>query len=84
MDYIAGVYQKIEEIVNEPGSSGGYRTVWHTLEMERICIPQKLVQTFLKELDPAGRDRRCQHSIRTRQYINPALDFAWHIDGYDL
>ena len=59
-----------------PGSSGGYRTVWHTLEMEGIRIPQKFVQMFLKEIDPAGCERR-------RQYVNPGPDFAWHIDGYD-
>ena len=37
---------------------------------------------FLKEIDPAGCERRRQHSIRRRQYVNPGPDFAWHIDGY--
>ena len=83
-DNLRLAYQKIEEIVHGPGSSGGYRTVWHTLEMEEaICIPRKFVQMFLKEKDPAGCERRRHHSIRRRQYINPGPDFAWHIDGYD-
>ena len=53
------------------------------LEMEGIRIPRKFVQMFLKEIDPAGCERRRQHSIRRRQYVNPGPDFAWHIDGYD-
>ena len=76
-------YQTIEKIVHGLGSSGGYRTVWHTLEMEGIRIPRKFVQMFLKEIDPAGCERHRQHSIKRRQYVNPGLDFAWHIDGYD-
>ena len=40
-DNLKLVYQKIEEIVNGSGSSGGYQTVWHTLEMEGIFIPRK-------------------------------------------
>ena len=48
-----------------------------------IRIPRKFVQMFLKEIDLAGCERRRQHSIRRRQYINPGPDFAWHIDGYD-
>ena len=82
-DSLRLTYQTIEEIAHGHGSSGGYRTVWHTLEMEGIRIPQKFVQKFLKEIDPAGCERRRQHSIRRRQYVNPGPDFAWHIDGYD-
>ena len=52
------------------------------MEIEGIRIPQKFVQMFLKEIDPAGCERR-QHSIRRRQYITPSSKFAWHINGYD-
>ena len=31
--------QRIEEIVNGPGFSGGYRAVWHTLKMEGTQVP---------------------------------------------
>ena len=51
--------------------------------MEGIRIPRKFVQMFLQEIDPAGCERRRQHSIRGRQYINPGPDFTRHIDGYD-
>ena len=82
-DNLRLAYQTIEEIVHGPGSSGGYRTVWHTLEMEGIRIPRKFVQMFLKEIHRAGYERRRQHSIRRRQYVNPGPDFSWDIDGYD-
>ena len=39
-------YQTIEKIFHGLGNRGGYRTVWHTLEMEGICIPRKFVQIF--------------------------------------
>ena len=61
--------------------------------MEGIRIPRKLVQMFLKEIDPAGCERRRQHSIRRSQYVHPGPDcydklkpsgFPIHgaIDGY--
>ena len=52
-DNLRLAYQTVEEIVHGPGSSGEYQTVWHTMEMEGIRIPRKLVQMFLKEIDPA-------------------------------
>ena len=51
--------------------------------MEGIRIPRTFVQMFLKEIDPAGCKRRRQDSIRRCRYINPGLDLAWDIDGYD-
>ena len=42
--YFRRAYQRIEEIVNGPGSSGGYRAVWHTLKMEGTQVPQRFVQ----------------------------------------
>ena len=38
---------------------------------------------MLKEIDPVGCKPRRQHSIRRCQYINPGLDFTWHIDNYN-
>ena len=55
-DNLRLAYQKIEEIVNGPGVSGGYRTVWHTMEMEGIRIPRKFVQNVFKG-DSSGRVR---------------------------
>ena len=36
--------QRIIEIINGPGSCGGYRTVWHTLKMEGLNVPRIIVQ----------------------------------------
>ena len=38
-------------MINGPGSSGGYRSVWHSLEMEGLRIPRVVVQDLLKELE---------------------------------
>ena len=75
-------YQRIEEIVNGPGSSGGYRAVWHTLKMEGTQVPRRFVQWSLKEIDPVGCELRRKHGIKRRQYINSGPNFAWYIDGY--
>ena len=44
--------QYVSEIINGPGLSGEYRTIWHTLAMEGLQVPCIIVQDILKELDP--------------------------------
>ena len=74
---------RINEIMNGPGSCGGYRTVWHTLEMEGIRVPRMFVQCYLKERDPEASENRRRHRLKRRQYRNRGPNFVWHIDGYD-
>ena len=74
---------KIRNLINGPASAGGYRVVWHFLEMDGIRVPRSIVRTILKELDPEGVERRRSHRLRRRKYSNPGPNFAWHIDGYD-
>lgn len=40
---------------------GGYRTIWHTLEMEGIKVPRIVVQEIVKELYPNGTELRKSH-----------------------
>ncbi|CAB4016136.1 Hypothetical predicted protein [Paramuricea clavata] len=77
------VRQRIRELINGPASSGGYRTVWHTLEMEGLRVPRIVVQDILKELDPEGTEWRKAHRFKRREYHNPGPNYAWHMDGYD-
>ena len=77
------VRQRIQGMINGPGSAGGYRTVWHSLELEGIRVPRSVVQSLLKELDPEGSENRRRHRLRRRRYVNPGPNFVWHIDGYD-
>ena len=77
------VRRRIEQIVNGPGSSGGYRTVWHTLRLEGYQVPRCVVQNLLKLVDPDGTVRRRRNKLKRRQYRNPGPNYAWHIDGYD-
>ena len=76
-------YQRIEEIVNGPGSSGEYRAVWHTLKMEGTQVPRRFVQWSLKEIDLIGCELRRKYGIKRKQYINSGPNFAWYIDGCD-
>ena len=75
--------RRLEEIVNGPGSCGGYRTVWHTLQLEGWQIPRTVVANLLKEIDPDGTEFRKARRLKRRKYRNPGPNYAWHIDGYD-
>ena len=70
-------------MINGPGSSGGYRSLWHSLEMEGLRIPRVVVQDLLKELDPDEVKARKAHCLKRRVYCNPGPNYSWHIDGYD-
>ena len=59
-DIIVQVRQHIQELINGPASSGGYGTLWHTLEMEGLRVPRIVVQDTLKELDPEGTELNSQ------------------------
>ena len=80
---IQEVRERIQQIVNGPGSSGGYRTLWHTLEMEGLRVPRIVVQEILKEVDPEGSELRKAHRLKRREYHNPGPNHSWHMDGYD-
>ena len=42
-DLLKHIRERIKEIIDGPGSMGGYRTIWHTLEMEGIKVPRIVV-----------------------------------------
>ena len=71
-------YQRIEDIVNGPGSNGGYRAVWHTLKMEGTQVPQRFVECSLKEIDPFGCKLHRKHGIKRMQHIKSGPNFQWH------
>ncbi|XP_046861913.1 uncharacterized protein LOC124455267 [Xenia sp. Carnegie-2017] len=75
--------RRISEMINGPQSSAGYRSIWHTLEMEGLRIPRVVVQDLLKELHPDGVEARKAHRLKRRVYHNPGPNYAWHIDGFD-
>eukprot|EP00794_Sanderia_malayensis_P013090 gene13091-14432_t len=75
--------QRIEKMLNGPESLSGYRSIWHTLEMEGTRIPRSVVEAMLREIDREGTALRRKDQLRRREYVNPGQTFLWHIDGYD-
>ena len=73
----------MRELTNGPGSAMGYRSIWHTVELEGIRVPRIIVQDLLKEIDPEGSELRRKHRLKRRVYQNPGPNYSWHIDGYD-
>ena len=76
------VRKHIKEIIDGPGSMGGFRTVWHTLELEGFRVPI-VVQEIIRELAPEGTELHKSCCLKRRQYHNPGPKYAWHVDGYD-
>ena len=77
------VQRRISELIDGPCSAMGYRSMWHTLEMEGLRVPRVIVQDLLKEMDPEGSQLRKKHRLQRRTYQNPGPNFSWHMDGYD-
>ncbi|XP_076801766.1 uncharacterized protein LOC143446142 [Clavelina lepadiformis] len=75
--------KRIEELLDGPSSFGGYRSVWHTLQMEGLRVPRLYVADVLRNIDPKGCEARRAHRLRRREYHNPGPNYAWHTDGYD-
>ena len=83
-DYdIRVVREKIRSLLDGPGCVGGYRHVWHTLQLQGIMVPRKIVEDMLKELDPEGTAERRAHKLKRRTCHNRGPNNAWHCDGYD-
>ena len=61
------VRQAIIDHCDGPGSSNGYRSVWHALRLKGICVPRRVVADILREVDPEGRlERRAKRMQRRR------------------
>ncbi len=80
---IDSVRDRIKKEIDGPGCSGGYRSVWHTIRLEGMQVPRKVVQNTLRELGPEGCEERRAKCLRRRRYINPGPNHVWHMDGYD-
>ena len=77
------IRQRIQHELDGPGSSAGYRSVWHTLQREGYQVPRETIRVFVNELDPDGVRERQGKTLRRRTYHNPGPNYAWHVDGYD-
>ena len=73
----------IVDIIDSPGSSVGYRSVWHALQQKGIRVPRSKVEEIVRELDPDGVEVRKTHRLRRREYTCPGPNKVWHADGYD-
>jgi hypothetical protein len=77
------VKQCIDELLNGPGCMGGYRSIWHTLQLEGIQVPRDVVEGIVRELDPEGCEERKAKQLKRRRFVSPGPNYSWHADGYD-
>ena len=73
----------IAELLDGPGGSQGYRSIWHTLEQRGERVPRREVENIVRELDTEGVAERKAHRLRRREYTCAGPNQVWHADGYD-
>lgn len=80
---IEEVRQRIIQELDGPACMGGYRSIWHSLQMEGFQVPRRIVEELMRELDPEGCELRRAKRLKRRRYISPGPNHCWHLDGYD-
>ncbi|XP_048589292.1 uncharacterized protein LOC125573037 [Nematostella vectensis] len=74
-----------DRIMNElsgAGSCGGYRSMWHSLRLQGIQVPRKIVEDMMRELDPEGCENRRTRRLLRRRYRSSGPNQIWHVDAY--
>lgn len=82
-DNVDEVRLRMQQILDGPGSSRGYRGTWHSLRREGFTVSRSTVATLLKEVDPEGCANRKRHRLTRRIYSSRGPNDTWHMDGYD-
>ena len=59
----------IREELDGPGSMEGYQSVWHTLQLEGICVARHVVEQMMREMDPVGCERRRAKRLKRRTFF---------------
>ena len=50
---LAQVRLRVAEELDGPGCMSGYRSIWHTLCLDGLQVPRRVVAGVVRELDPA-------------------------------
>jgi hypothetical protein len=74
---IALVRNAIMSLLEGPDCSRGYRSIWHTLQMNGMRVPRLVVKLLLREIDPEGVSERRKHRLKRRIYYNPGPNYTW-------
>ena len=74
---IALVRNAIMSLLEGPDCSHGYRSIWHTLQMNGMRVPRLVVELLLREIDPEGVSERRKHRLKRRIYYNPGPNYTW-------
>ena len=63
------VRNAIVSLLEGSDSSRGYRSIWHTLQMNGMRVPRLVVEMLLREIDLGVSERR-RHRLGRRIYPN--------------
>jgi len=77
------IVRAVHQEVTESGGCFGYRKVHQRLLRKGIQVDRETVRLTLKEIDPAGVNKRKRNRLKRRQYINNGPYYLWHLDGND-
>jgi hypothetical protein len=83
-------YSKLEEVIifivnqlQESGMMHGYRMMHTKCREFGLNVAKEHFRIILRELDPAGVDRRQARRLVRRWYQSDGPNAVWHLDGYD-
>ena len=77
------IEKRIKNKLDGTGKLFGYRSMWHSLQLEGVTAPRDLIMHYLKVVDPEGVELRRKHKLRQSLYRSAGPNSCWHIDGYD-
>jgi hypothetical protein len=66
----AVVRERIEDLLNGPGSIRRYRFMWHTLKLSGMQVPRDVLERIVRELDPERCAERKEKRLRRRRLIS--------------
>ena len=67
------VRQALRELMDGPNSMVGYRSVWHTLQLNGVIVPRLVVEELQREVHPHGVESRKARRLRRRLSSSPVL-----------
>ena len=68
---LAQIRLRVAEELDGPDCMSGYRAIWHTLHLDGLQIPHRVVAGVVTELDPEGCEMRRSKRLRRRKYSVP-------------
>ena len=74
----------LEELQDSCGTFMGYPQLMRLLRWKyNLQVRRDTTMKSLRIIDPEGVERQKRCRLKRRRYVNPGLNYLWHVDGWD-